>query len=233
MGDARIVELIEERKNLKKEKQNLIVPGIAPNLGNTHRIQTLEKQIAGLNDLHLEEKRSLYHDLTVAEGSFEATSGQKIMYKKADDLNQIENGTYRIAFSDAQGKVVDANNTTSEELQLQNYTGSAHQQWEFKYDDTKHAYQIINKERPNQVLARNTSRDRTHNVLIKKNEHKTEHYWELKPTKDGYFKLINKVTGSGKLGLAVHAAETHDVAKIIASDYTGNNEQKFKLFKTN
>ncbi|XKK19980.1 hypothetical protein HFP66_00090 [Bacillus sp. A17A.1] len=80
---------------MKKEKQNLIVPGIAPNLGNASRIHTLENQIAGLNDLHLEEKRSLYHDLTVTEGSFEEASGQKITYTKAY-------------------------NTTSEDLQLKN-----------------------------------------------------------------------------------------------------------------
>ncbi|XKK19981.1 hypothetical protein HFP67_31685 [Bacillus sp. CB102A.1] len=55
----------------------------------------------------------------------------------------------------------------------------------------------------------------------------------MKPTKDGYLKLINKETNSGKLGLAVHTTEKHDGAKMISSDYTGNNEQKFKLFKTN
>lgn len=148
----------------------------------------------------------------------------------SDKPNQIEDGTYRIVFSDAQGMVVDANNPTSENLQLKTSTEAAHQQWVFNYDPEKKAYQIVNKERPDQVLAGNTSSGRTHNVLITKNEHKTEHYWEVEPTTDGYFKLINSQT---RLGLAVHAAATHDGAQIIASKYTGNNEQKFKLVKLN
>ncbi|WP_144489740.1 insecticidal delta-endotoxin Cry8Ea1 family protein [Bacillus thuringiensis] len=140
----------------------------------------------------------------------------------------LDDGIYQIAFSDAQSMVVDAYDSGSENLQLKRSADSAHQQWIFNYIPEQQAYQISNKERPDQVLAGNTSKGRTHNVLITKNEHKTEHYWKLEPTTDGYFKLINKQT---RLGLAVRSANTHDGAEIIGSDYTGNNEQKFKLIK--
>lgn len=79
-GDNDLTTLLKTRDKKIAEKRNLIVPGISINLGTESRIHTLDKEIKGINDLKVEEKRELYRNLTVSEGSFEAISGKKITY---------------------------------------------------------------------------------------------------------------------------------------------------------
>ncbi|MCU4863834.1 insecticidal delta-endotoxin Cry8Ea1 family protein [Bacillus cereus] len=86
-GDNELAALLKTRDEKKAEKRNLIVPGIPQNPGTESRIHTLDNEINGINDLKVEEKRALYRDLTVNEGSFEAISGKKLTYTNFGWIN--------------------------------------------------------------------------------------------------------------------------------------------------
>ncbi|MGH0803509.1 insecticidal delta-endotoxin Cry8Ea1 family protein [Bacillus cereus] len=79
-GDNKLATILKTRAEKIAKKRNLIVPGIPTNIGTESQIHTLENEIKGIDDLKVEEKRALYRDLTVNEGSFEAISGKKLTY---------------------------------------------------------------------------------------------------------------------------------------------------------
>ncbi|HDR7761408.1 insecticidal delta-endotoxin Cry8Ea1 family protein [Bacillus cereus] len=79
-GDNKLVAILKTRAEKIAKKRSLIVPGIPANIGTESQIHTLENEIKGIDDLKVEEKRAMYRDLTVNEGSFEAITGKKLTY---------------------------------------------------------------------------------------------------------------------------------------------------------
>ncbi|MCD2338378.1 RICIN domain-containing protein [Bacillus cereus] len=191
-GDAAIVKLIEKRDELISEKRKLIVPGIPVNIGTEAKIHTLDNQIEGLNTLHLEEKRSLYRDLTVAEGSFEAASGRKLTYTNFDD---ILNGTYKIVSKLDPSMVLDNDYGHHRLAKLNKYYDTADgEPWTLKYNKTKKAYKIISKHDSDE-LAISGARDSNLVFATTDRRDNDERYWILEDAGNGYFFIKNLANG--------------------------------------
>ncbi|MGH1288754.1 insecticidal delta-endotoxin Cry8Ea1 family protein [Bacillus toyonensis] len=139
----------------------------------------------------------------------------------------ISDGTYKIVYSKA-NKVVDFGYDGNEHPVIWDYHDGKNQQWEFKYDADKNAYQIINKA-DDRVLAYNTS-GASDTALVTHNGHKREHYWTLEDVGDGNVLLVNYANKNKVLD--VYGEKTASGARLYVQDKLKNsNAQKFKLVK--
>ncbi|MGX5633473.1 insecticidal delta-endotoxin Cry8Ea1 family protein [Bacillus thuringiensis] len=137
------------------------------------------------------------------------------------------NGTYKIVYSKA-NKVVDFGYDGKEHPVIWDYHDGKNQQWEFKYDAEKQAYQIINKD-DGRVLAYNTS-GASDTALVTRNDQKPEHYWTLEDAGDGNVLLVNYA--NKKKVLDVYGEKTAGGSRLYVQDkLTNSNAQKFKLVK--
>ncbi|PHC34710.1 hypothetical protein COF09_31735 [Bacillus toyonensis] len=139
----------------------------------------------------------------------------------------ISDGTYKIVYPKA-NKVVDFGYDGNEHPVIWDYHNGKNQQWEFKYDAAKNAYQIINKD-DGRVLAYNTS-GASDTALVTHNDHKREHYWTLEDAGDGNVLLVNYANKNKVLD--VYGEKTAEGARLYVQDKLKNsNAQKFKLVK--
>lgn len=137
------------------------------------------------------------------------------------------NGTYKIVYSKA-NKVVDFGYDGKEHPVIWDYHDGKNQQWEFKYDAEKNAYQIINKD-DERVLAYNTS-GASDTALVTRNDHKPEHYWTLEDAGDGNVLLVNYADKNKVLD--VYGEKTAGGSRLFVRDKLNNSAaQKFKLVK--
>ncbi|MED2750140.1 RICIN domain-containing protein [Bacillus thuringiensis] len=194
-GDDGIVKLIQMIDDKKAELKALFPPGVPIGLGNASKANTLEKQIAGLNDLQLEKKRSLYRDLTVTEGSFETASGRELMYTHFTD---ILNGTYKIVSKLDHERVLDNDYNHGRMARLNidrdTYTG---EKWTFQYNKTKKAYKIISAAANNE-LAVNGQTDSvfaTDDRRLDSDPIVDLRYWKVEDAGNGYVFIKNLKTG--------------------------------------
>lgn len=162
---------------------------------------------------------------------FVTIEGKPYQFNDSGELIFSE-GTYKIVYSKA-NKVVDFG-AYGEQPVIWDYhpdwnTPNTNQQWEFKYDASKNAYQIINKQN-NKVLAYNTTSGTDYTALVTENQHKAEHYWTLEDAGDGNILLVN-FANKNKV-LDVYGEETANGSKVYVRDKLNNSmAQKFKLIK--
>ncbi|HHQ2899395.1 TPA: insecticidal delta-endotoxin Cry8Ea1 family protein [Bacillus cereus] len=90
-GDDKIRALIEQREAAISEKHHYA--SMPSNLSTAKKIHELDGIISGWKDLKLEDKQSIYGDLTIREGSFEAVSCKKLTYTKSGFITE-EGKTY-------------------------------------------------------------------------------------------------------------------------------------------
>ncbi|WP_410993732.1 insecticidal delta-endotoxin Cry8Ea1 family protein [Bacillus cereus] len=139
----------------------------------------------------------------------------------------ISDGTYKIVYSKA-NKVVDFGYDGEEHPVIWDYHNGENQQWEFKYDAEKNAYQIINKG-DKRVLAYNTS-GASDTALVTRNDRKPEHYWTLEDVGDGTVLLVNYANKNKVLD--VYGEKTAGGSRLFVQDKLSNSAaQKFKLVK--
>ncbi|WP_212745294.1 insecticidal delta-endotoxin Cry8Ea1 family protein [Bacillus sp. 2SH] len=233
-GDDKIVQLIKELEDKKEALRNVgsstggsLAGG---NLGAENKRSILNKEIDGLKALNLNRKRSLYRDLTVAEGSFEAASGKKLTYTHFAD---ILSGTYKIVSKLDSSMILD-NDYGHERLAKLNkdYTDKKEEwvngeKWTFQYNADKKAYKIINQKAPYDELAINGKfgDDTVFATTDRKLDSDSTadlRYWKVEDAGNGYFFIKNLKTGrvldvtDGKTGVGTviktHAQNASPVA---------------------
>ena len=153
------------------------------------------------------------------------------VYKeKAENImaKAVHSGIYQMVSALNNSSVIDLNQSNNNIILHHNKNGN-NQKWKLVYDSNKSAYQIKNIANENLVLAWNDFGG-SNNVFATPNRQYEEHYWIVEDAGYGYFYLKNKknskyldVTGSG----------TANGTNVIVYNFTGNNNQKFKLQKLN
>ncbi|MGF1438205.1 RICIN domain-containing protein [Bacillus thuringiensis] len=157
-----------------------------------------------------------------------AIPAMKELAKENEKYYSLDEGTYKIVYPQA-NKIVDFGEHRIEHPVIWDSHDGKNQQWEFKYDADKKAYQIINKE-DGRVLAYNTTPNADDTALVTENQHKPEHYWILEGTGDGNVMLVN-YENKNKV-LDVYDTRTESGARLYVRDKINNSAaQKFKLVK--
>ncbi|MES1054087.1 hypothetical protein FOA24_35535 [Bacillus thuringiensis] len=137
----------------------------------------------------------------------------------------IHSGTRQLVSALNNSSVIDVAQSNNNNVILHQNKNGNNQKWKLVYDSSKGAYQIKSLINENLVLAWNNYQG-SNNVFATPNLNLEEHYWIVERAGNGYFYLKNKknskyldVTGSG----------TANGTNVIVYDFTGNNNQKFKL----
>ncbi|PHC34813.1 hypothetical protein COF09_31645 [Bacillus toyonensis] len=239
-GDDKIVQLINELED-KKEKLRNVGSSTGGSLAggnlNAERDRSrLNKEIDGLKALNLNRKRSLYRDLTVAEGSFEAASGKKLTYTHFDD---VLSGTYKIVSKLDSSMILD-NDYGHERLAKLNkdYTDKKEEwvngeKWTLQYNADKKAYKIINQKAPYDELAinGNSGDDTVFATTDRKLDSEPTadlRYWKVEDAGNGYFFIKNLKTGR-VLDVTDGKTDVGTVIKTHAQNASPVAAQMFKI----
>ncbi|EJQ38330.1 hypothetical protein IEI_05801 [Bacillus wiedmannii] len=181
--------------------------------------------------------KSLYKFLAVLTLLVQFIMIPKISYADTNEREEIISGSqYKIVTALNNSSVVSLGFNKDNNLRaiLSQDTGSvSRQRWKIYYYPSEQAYKIQIDTVAHQTLAWNPyySDD---DYLVRHGDTDSEddrYYWIFEDAGDGYYYIKNKANPNKYLD--VQGESTDDKTNIIAYEYQGNNNQKFKLQKTN